>query len=334
MVLDRAGAALTLRDLPMPVLQGKQVIVEVRACGVCRTDLHVVDGELTNPKLPLVPGHEIIGRICRVGREAKRFKPGDRVGIAWLAWACGECRFCKRGQENLCERGSFTGYTVDGGYAEYTLAHEDFCFRLPDGGTDGETAPLMCAGLIGYRSYRMLPKDARTLGLYGFGAAAHILAQVAKFQGKEIYAFTRAGDLAGQQFARSLGAVWAGGSDELPPARLDAAIIFAPAGALIPAALKALDKGGVVICGGIHMSDIPSFPYEALWEERVVRSVANVTRADGTEFLELAPKAGVKATVTTFPLEQANEALSQLRHGKLEGAAVLQVSSEGDCGLQ
>jgi propanol-preferring alcohol dehydrogenase len=287
----------------------------------------VVDGELTNPKLPLVPGHEIVGRISRVGPEANRFKPGDRVGIAWLAWACGECRFCKRGQENLCERGLFTGYTVDGGYAEYTLAHEDFCFRLPEGGTDAETAPLMCAGLIGYRSYRMVPKDAHTIGLYGFGAAAHILAQVAKFQRKEVYAFTRAGDLVGQQFARSLGAVWAGGSDQLPPVRLDAAIIFAPAGALVPAALRAVDKGGVVVCGGIHMSDIPSFPYQVLWEERVVRSVANLTRADGTEFLELAPKAAVKTTVKSFALDQANEALCQLREGKLEGAAVLEVGA-------
>jgi len=326
MQLERAGGELCLRDLPVPVPQDKQVLIEVHACGVCRTDLHVVDGELANPKLPLIPGHEIVGRVFKAGPQSRRFTSGDRVGAAWLAWACGECRFCKRGQENLCERALFTGYTVNGGYAEYMLAHEDFCFALPKQDGDAELAPWMCAGLIGYRSYRMIPKDALRIGLYGFGAAAHILVQVATFQGKEIYAFTRAGDSAGQTFARSMGAVWAGGSDQQPPEKLDAAIIFAPAGVLVPAALGAVDKGGVVVCGGIHMSDIPSFPYRLLWEERIVRSVANLTRADALEFLEIAFKAGVKTRIQTYPIEKANEALKDLRQGKVEGAAVLKLT--------
>lgn len=300
----------------------QQVLIAVHACAVCRTDLHVVDGELTQPKLPLIPGHEVVGVVVEKGEEVQRFQIGDRVGVPWLGWTCGECSYCRSGRENLCDRALFTGYTLDGGYAQRMIADQRFCFRIPQIYNDAEAAPLLCAGLIGYRS---LAKtwDAKRLGIYGFGAAAHIITQVARFQGREVYAFTRAGDFAGQQFARSLGAVWAGDSGQMPPERLDAAILFAPAGQLVPAALKAVAKGGIVVCGGIHMSDIPAFKYDLLWQERSLCSVANLTRQDGEEFFALAPRVPVKTTVETFRLDEANEALQRLRTGKVQGAAVL-----------
>jgi propanol-preferring alcohol dehydrogenase len=285
----------------------------------------VVDGDLANPKLPLVPGHEIVGHVVEVGTGVDQFKAGERVGIPWLGWTCGDCNFCWSGRENLCDRARFTGYTLDGGYADYTIADARFCFRLPDGYSDAEAAPLLCAGLIGYRSLKMAG-DARRLGIYGFGAAAHIVAQVARHQGREVFAFTRPGDAVAQEFAKSLGAVWAGDSTSPPPQPLDAAIIFAPAGSLVPQALRAVTKGGTVVCGGIHMSEIPSFPYNILWGERSVCSVANLTRSDGEEFLALAPRVPVRTEIQTFPLAEANEALSRLRHGKLQGAAVLMMS--------
>jgi alcohol dehydrogenase, propanol-preferring len=322
MVLNAPRQELRAIDVPVPQPKSGQVLIEVRACAVCRTDLHVVDGELPNPKLPLIPGHEIVGVVVQKDKTANRFANGDRVGVPWLGWTCGECRFCRAGRENLCERARFTGYTLDGGYAEYTVADERFCFPIPGEYSDVEAAPLLCAGLIGYRSLAKTG-DARRVGIYGFGAAAHIITQVARFQGREIFAFTRNGDQEAQRFARSLGATWAGDSDAPSPVKLDAAIIFAPVGALIPLALKALDKGGIVVCCGIHMSDVPAFPYELLWEERAVCSVANLTRRDGEEFLAIAPRVPVRATTRTFQLEQANEALSRLREGKLEGAAVL-----------
>lgn len=322
MVLNACGTELAPKQLPTPKPRPGQVLVRVSACAVCRTDLHVIDGELPNPKLPLVPGHEIVGAVVERGEGSMRFATGTRVGIPWLAWTCGECRFCRRDQENLCERALFTGYTVDGGYAEFVVADERFCFALPSGLSDAESAPLLCAGLIGYRSLAKTG-DARRIGIYGFGAAAHIVAQVAKHQGREVYAFTRPGDVEAQQFARDLGAVWAGSSDERPPELLDAAIIFAPVGSLVPQALRAVDKGGVVVCGGIHMSVIPSFPYELLWHERRICSVANLTRADGDAFLRLAPLVPVKTQVETFPLKEANTAMKQLRNGQLRGAAVL-----------
>jgi len=297
-------------------------LLHVRACGVCRTDLHVVDGELPDPKLPLVPGHEVVGTVAAKGERAGRFAVGDRVGVPWLGWTCGVCRYCRSGRENLCDRPAFTGYTLDGGYAEYVAADHRYCFPIPDGYSDAEAAPLLCAGLIGYRSL-VMAGDARRLGIYGFGAAAHIVAQVAKHQGREVYAFTRPGDAEAQRFARELGAVWAGGSTDRPPVELDAAILFAPVGALVPAALAAVAKGGVVVCGGIHMSDIPAFPYRLLWGERVVRSVANLTRRDGEEFLALAPKVPVRTEVHTLPLTEANEALRRLRAGEVQGAEVL-----------
>lgn len=323
MMLDRPGETLrpVRYDRPPEPAAG-QVLLRVKACGVCRTDLHVVDGELTRPKLPLVPGHEIIGTIEAVGEGVERMHIGQRIGVPWLGWTCGECEYCRSGRENLCDRASFTGYQIDGGYATHALANARFCFAVPDGYADVEAAPLMCAGLIGYRSLKMAGK-AKRLGLYGFGAAAHIAAQVARYRGQEVYAFTQPGDANGQGFARSLGAVWAGGSDESAPEKLDAAIIFAPVGALVPAALKAVGKGGIVVCAGIHMSDIPAFPYHILWGERTVRSVANLTRDDGEEFLALAPRVPVHTTVIRFPLLQANEALTQLREGRFEGAAVL-----------
>jgi propanol-preferring alcohol dehydrogenase len=296
-----------------------QVLVKVSACGVCRTDLHVVDGDLTEGRYPLVPGHEIVGRVVRGGT---RYAAGARVGVPWLGWTCGACEFCASGRENLCEKARFTGYTLDGGYAEYAVADERFCFPLPERYGDAEAAPLLCAGLIGYRSYAFAG-DARRIGLYGFGAAAHILAQVAKAQGKKVFAFTKPSDFQGQEFARRCGAEWAGGSDEAPPEPLDAAIIFAPVGALVPQALKAVKKGGRVVCGGIHMSDIPAFPYALLWGERGLQSVANLTRADGEAFMRVAAKAPIRTQTTSFPLAQANEALAALREGKLEGAAVL-----------
>jgi propanol-preferring alcohol dehydrogenase len=322
MVLFEPRQLLRLSEVPTPAPGAGQVLVKVSACGVCRTDLHLVDGELPRPKLPLVPGHEIVGRVATVGEGVASFKVGDRVGIPWLGWTCGECGFCRTQRENLCDAARFTGYTLDGGYAEFTVADARFCFPIPDSYSDAEAAPLLCAGLIGYRSL-VKAGNARRLGLYGFGAAAHIVAQVARHQGREVFAFTRRGDTAAQQFATSLGAVWAGDSTASPPELLDAAILFAPAGELVPQALRAVAKGGTVVCGGIHMSDIPSFPYKILWEERTVCSVANLTRRDGEEFLALAPRVPVRTEVETFPLAEANEALRRLRDGKLRGAAVL-----------
>jgi alcohol dehydrogenase, propanol-preferring len=324
MVLQAPKQPLRTMDLPRPGTGPGQVLVQVRACGVCRTDLHVVDGELTEPKLPIVPGHEIVGIVAETGPGADRFTPGDRVGIPWLGYTCGACVYCRSGRENLCLQARFTGYQIDGGYAEYCLADQRYVFPLPKGYTDAEAAPLLCAGLIGYRSL-VMAGDARRLGLYGFGAAAHIIAQVARHQGRQVYAFTRAGDHEGQRFARELGAVWAGDSSTAAPEELDAAILFAPVGSLIPAALKVVSRGGIVVCAGIHMSDIPSFPYHLLWGERTIRSVANLTRRDGEEFLALAPKVPVRTQVQPFRLTEANEALSALRSGQIHGAAVLAV---------
>lgn len=325
MILERPGQPLVLRELPIPEPGPGQVLLRVRACGVCRTDLHIVDGELPNPKLPLILGHQIVGEVVQKGPGAERYQIGQRVGVPWLGWTCGECRFCQSGRENLCDRARFTGYTLDGGYAEYVVADERYCFPIPDDYPDEQAAPLLCAGLIGYRALRFAA-GARRLGFYGFGAAAHILTQVAVWQGRAVYAFTRPGDVEGQAFARSLGAVWAGGSDEFPPEPLEAALIFAPVGALVPQALRAVEKGGVVVCAGIHMSDIPSFPYALLWEERVVRSVANLTRQDGEEFLQLAPQVPVRTQVQLYPLSDANQALEDLRRGRVRGAAVLAIS--------
>jgi propanol-preferring alcohol dehydrogenase len=322
MLLEAQRRPLRLVDLPVPKPDAMQVLVKIAACAVCRTDLHLVDGELTNPKLPLIPGHEIVGTIMEKGRGVKRFKIGDRVGIPWLGWTCGECKFCCSGRENLCDQARFTGYTLDGGYAEFTVADERFCFPIPDAYSNAEAAPLLCAGLIGYRSL-VKTGNAKRIGLYGFGAAAHIVVQVAKFQGREIFAFTRRGDIAAQAFAKSLGAVWAGDSETSPPKELDAAILFAPVGNLVPVALDAVAKGGTVVCAGIHMSDIPSFRYDLLRQERTLCSVANLTRRDGEEFFALAPKVPVRTTIQTFPLAEANEALACLRAGKLQGAAVL-----------
>jgi propanol-preferring alcohol dehydrogenase len=322
MLFERAGQALRLTDVPTPRPGAGEVLIRVSACAVCRTDLHVVDGELTRPKLPLVPGHEIVGTVAELDQTVGRFRIGDRVGVPWLGWTCGTCSYCRNGQENLCDQAKFTGYTIDGGYAEYTVADQRFCFPISEIYNDVEAAPLLCAGLIGYRSL-VKAGNAKRLGIYGFGAAAHIVAQVAKYQQRGIYAFTRPGDDDTRKFALGLGAVWAGGSNELPPVKLDAAIIFAPVGALVPQALEAVGKGGIVVCGGIHMSDIPSFPYSILWEERSICSVANLTRRDGEEFMALAPKVPVRTEVETFPLEEANEALARLRNGKIRGAAVL-----------
>jgi propanol-preferring alcohol dehydrogenase len=328
MVLDKPRTPLVMRELAVPRPAHGEILVKVAACGVCRTDLHVVDGELPDPKLPIVPGHEIVGRIAALGERVVGFAVGQRVGVPWLGYTCGRCAYCLSGRENLCDRPLFTGYTRDGGYATHAVADARYCFALPERMDDAEVAPFLCAGLIGWRSYRMAGAGRpgvgpEALGIYGFGAAAHILAQVATWQGRRVYAFTRAADEAAQAFAKSLGAVWAGGSEDMPPEPLDAAIIFAPVGALVPAALKAVKKGGRVVCGGIHMSDIPSFPYRLLWEERHVVSVANLTRADAGEFLSLAPQAGVKSEVTRYPLERANDALADLRAGRLQGAAVL-----------
>ena len=322
MVLDRPGEALRLAELPVPAPGPGQVLVKVTACGVCRTDLHVVDGDLTEAKLPIVPGHEIVGQVVQAGPGVETFEQNQRIGIPWLGWTCGRCRFCRSGRENLCDEARFTGYQIDGGYAEYTLADARYCFPIRGDYSDAEAAPLLCAGLIGHRSLQMAGAAER-LGIYGFGAAAHIVAQVARHQGRRVFAFTRAGDTQAQEFARELGAVWAGSSDQRPPEELDAAIIFAPAGPLIPAALEAIAKGGTVVAGGIHMSDIPSFPYAILWGERVVRSVANLTRADAEAFLTLAPEIPVRTAVQTYPLADANRALADLRAGRLRGAAVL-----------
>jgi propanol-preferring alcohol dehydrogenase len=322
MILEAPGEPLRLGDMSRPKPDARQVLIRVHACAVCRTDLHIVDGELTDPKLPLIPGHQIVGTI--VETEVGRFSVGDRVGVPWLGWTCGECRYCMSGRENLCDNARFTGYHIDGGYAEYTVADHRFCFPLPAGYPDLQAAPLLCAGLIGYRSLRMAG-DAERLGLYGFGAAAHILTQVARHQGRRVFAFSRPGDEEAQRFARELGAIWAGDSGQASPEVLDAALIFAPVGALVPAALRAVAKGGLVICGGIHMSDIPSFPYAILWGERAVRSVANLTRQDGEEFLALAREVPIHTEVVPFPLEKANEALKTLRSGDLRGVAVLLV---------
>ena len=324
MVLDTPGSPLRLAEVPGPEPGPEQVLLRVRACAVCRTDLHVVDGELPDPKLPLVPGHQIVGVVEGVGGRVDRFASGDRVGVPWLGYTDGNCRYCVADRENLCDDARFTGYQIDGGYAEYAVADHRYCFPIPAGYPDLQAAPLLCAGLIGYRSLRAAG-DAERLGLYGFGASAHIVAQVAAHQGRRIFAFTRDGDEEGQGFARELGAAWAGGSLESPPEELDAAIIFAPAGALVPAALRAVSKGGAVVCAGIHMSDVPSFPYEILWGERSVRSVANLTRGDGEEFLALAPEVPVRTEVVAYALEDVNKALSALRGGEIRGAAVLVV---------
>jgi propanol-preferring alcohol dehydrogenase len=321
MVLDAPGRPLRSAALPTPEPGSGDVVLRVEACAVCRTDLHVVDGELPDPALPLVPGHEIVGTVVTRGADAAP-AVGTRVGVPWLGWTCGACTYCRSGRENLCRAGRFTGYTLDGGYAEYVRADARFCFPIPAAYAPEHTAPLLCAGLIGHRSLAMTG-DAQRVGLYGFGAAAHIVAQVARYEGREVLAFTRPGDAAAQELARDVGATWVGGSDESPPDPLDAAIIFAPVGALVPTALRAVAPGGVVVCGGIHMSDIPSFPYALLWEERVVRSVANLTRRDGTSFLALAPRVPVRTTIQTYPLEAANTALDDLRAGRVHGAAVL-----------
>jgi alcohol dehydrogenase, propanol-preferring len=321
MALEQQGAPLVAAELPAPQPATRQVAVSVHVCGVCRTDLHVVDGDLAEPKLPLVPGHQIVGEVAEVGAGAERFAAGERIGVPWLGWTCGECRYCVSGRENLCERARFTGYQLDGGYAEVAVADERYCFPIPAAYPDLQAAPLLCAGLIGYRALRMCG-DAERLGLYGFGGSAHIVCKVARHQGRRVFAFTRPGDEEGQAFARDLGAEWAGGSDERPE-ELDAAIVFAPVGELVPAALATLAPGGIVVCSGIHMTEIPAFPYELLWGERMVRSVANLTRRDGEEFLALAPAVPVRTTVSEYPLERANEALDDLRSGRLRGAAVL-----------
>jgi propanol-preferring alcohol dehydrogenase len=323
MVLEAARQPLAYKALPIPVPAPNQVMVKIIACGICRTDLHIMDGELEHPKLPLIPGHEIVGSIANTGDEVRSLRIGDLVGIPWLGYTCGKCRYCLKGHENLCENALFTGYTLDGGYAEYALAHHQYCFAIADKYANASGAPLLCAGLIGYRSYSMIPENAERIGIYGFGAAAHIIVQIAVHQRKKIYAFTRPGDKDSQAFALELGAVWAGDSTLRPPEKLDAAIIFAPAGALVPKALQDTDKGGVVVCGGIHMSDIPSFPYNILWEERVIRSVANLTRKDGEAFLHLVSEIPIHTTTQLFPLHQANDALENLRSGKITGAAVL-----------
>lgn len=323
MILDAPRRPLRMVMLTVPRPEAGQILIQVKACGVCRTDLHIVDGELPNPKPALIPGHEIVGEVVGLGAGVDRFLPGQRVGVPWLGYTDGTCTYCQSGRENLCDHPRFTGYTIDGGFAEYTIADARYCFPIPDGFDNAHAAPLLCAGLIGYRTFRMAGEPLERVGIYGFGAAAHIIAQVAVYLGKRVFAFTRPGDTSSQDFARRLGAVWAGGSDEQPPEILDAALIFAPVGALVPAALRAVRKGGTVVCGGIHMSDIPSFPYRWLWEERSIRSVANLTRRDGHDLLAIAPQVPVKTEITRFPLEQANLALDLLRSGRLEGAAVL-----------
>ena len=327
MLCDAPHRPLRAAQAPRPEPGTGELLLAVQACGVCRTDLHILDGDLPDPKRPLILGHEIVARVAAVGPGVARFATGQRVGLPWLGWACGECRYCRTGRENLCDRARFTGYHVDGGYADYAVADARFCLPLPAEYGDLDAAPLLCAGLIGYRSL-VTTGAAERLGLYGFGAAAHIVAQVAHHQGRRVFAFTRPGDSAAQRFARELGAVWAGASDASPPDPLDAAIIFAPVGALVPVALRAVAKGGTVVCAGIHMSDLPGFPYEALWGERVIRSVANLTRQDGEEFLTLAPRVAVRTVVEPYPLERANEALERLRTGGLRGAAVLQVQRD------
>ncbi len=326
MVLEKSRQRLMLLDVAKPKPDAGQLLVRLSACAVCRTDLHIVDGELPDPKLPLIPGHQIVGHIEQVGTGVEKFSIGNRVGIPWLGWTDGKCVYCRSNRENLCDRARFTGYTIDGGYGEFVVADARFCFHLPEQYDDVDIAPLLCAGMLGYRSYRKTG-DARRLGIYGFGNAAHLIAQIAIYQGREIFAFTRPGDKAGQESARKLGTTWAGGSDEMPPEKLDAAIVFAPVGELVPLALRALVKGGIVVCGGIHMSDIPSFPYADLWGERTICSVANLTRRDGEEFLEIAPRVPVRTETEIFPLEEANTALDRFRAGKLKGTAVLMMSA-------
>ena len=327
MMLEAPHHPLKVVELPHPRPGLTQVAIRVHACAVCRTDLHVVDGELMQPKLPLIPGHQIVGTVDGLGQQVTRYKLGERVGVPWLGWTCGECRYCRSGRENLCDNARFTGYQIDGGFAEYTLADERFCFPIPEDYPDLQAAPLLCAGLIGFRAYRLIG-EAERIGFYGFGAAAHILIQVARHEGRQVYAFTRPGDSGGQKFALHLGAIWAGDPDQAAPDWLDAAIIFAPTGDLVPSALRAVAKGGIVVCAGIHMSDIPSFPYEILWGERQLRSVANLTRQDGEEFLKLAPSIPIHTAVETFPLTAANEALSTLRSGAIHGSAVLEIRSK------
>ncbi len=325
MVLHTIGESLELQELTVPQPAPDQLLLEVQSCGICRTDLHIVDGELGNTDLPLIPGHQIVGTVKKIGRNVTAFEVGDKVGVPWLGHTCGECEFCRNDQENLCNNARFTGYDINGGFAEYTVANAHFCFPIPDRYPANQAAPLLCAGLIGYRSLRKAG-DAQKIGFYGFGSSAHILTQVALYQDREVYAFTRPGDKEGQKFARSLGAIWAGGSATLPPDKLDAAIIFAPVGKLVPQALKAIKKGGGVICAGIHMSNIPEFPYNDLWEERSIESVANLTRKDGIEFMELAPKVPVESHISRYRLSEANEALTDLREGNFEGSAVLDLS--------
>src|SRR5205814_2546560 len=325
MVLEKPRQRLMPLDVAKPKPDAGQLLVRLSACAVCRTDLHIVDGELPDPKLPLIPGHQIVGHIEQVGTGVEKFSIGNRVGIPWLGWTDGKCAYCRSNRENRCDRARFTGYTIDGGYGEFVVADAQFCFHLPEQYDDVDIAPLLCAGMLGYRSYRKTG-DARRLGIYGFGNAAHLIAQIAIYHGREIFAFTRPGDKAGQESARKLGTAWAGGSDEIPPKKLDAAIIFAPVGALVPAALRALAKGGSVVCGGIHMSNIPSFPYADLWGERAICSVANLTRRDGEEFLEIAPRIPVRTKTETFSLEEANIALEKFRSGELSGTAVLLIS--------
>jgi propanol-preferring alcohol dehydrogenase len=325
MLLNEQRQPLKMAEVPVPIPKSYQVLIKVHTCGVCRTDLHVLDGDLTEPKLPLIMGHQIVGTIVGLGEGVDRFTPGQRIGVPWLGYTDGTCRYCLRGQENLCDHPEFTGYTLDGGYAEYAVADQRYCFTLPEAYNDIEAAPLLCAGLIGYRTYRLAGEYIERLGIYGFGAAGHIIAQVAVHQGKRVFAFTRPGDSATQAFARRLGAYWAGGSNEMPPEELDAALVLAPVGALMVTALKAVAKGGVVVSGGIHMTDIPSFPYQLLWEERTIRSVANLTRRDGEEFLKIAPQVPVHTEVTPYQLKDANQALDDLRSGRLDGAAVLTI---------
>jgi propanol-preferring alcohol dehydrogenase len=331
MILGAQGQPLRQAELPRPTAGAGEILLKVRACGVCRTDLHVLDGDLRQPKLPLILGHEIVGTVVEQGAQVRRFALGQRVGVPWLGRTCGRCAYCASGRENLCDEAEFTGYTLDGGYAEFALADERYCFLLPDAYGDAEVAPLLCAGLIGYRAL-VAAGDAKRIGIYGFGAAAHIIAQLARWQGREIFAFTRPRDVEGQRFARELGAAWAGDSTAAPPQEMDAAIIFAPVGALVPQALRHTAKGGTVVCAGIHMSDIPDFPYSILWGERSVRSIANLTRGDGEAFLDIAPKAGIRTQVETFPLASANEALQQLASGRVRGAAVLVMDGPGNCG--
>ena len=322
MILEAPGSPLQLVELPLPECGADDILLKVSACGVCRTDLHIQDGELSDPKLPLIPGHEIVGIVAAKGERVERFAIGQRLGVPWLGHTCGHCRYCISGRENLCDNARFTGYTLNGGYAEYAVADQRYCFLLPEGYSDAEAAPLLCAGLIGYRAL-VAAGDAKRIGIYGFGAAAHIIGQLARWQGRTVFAFTKPGDLAGQHFAKELGATWAGDSTAAPPDELDAAILFAPVGALVPEALRHTAKGGTVVCAGIHMSDVPGFPYSILWGERTIRSIANLTRRDGEEFLSIAPKAGIRTAVETFRLEQANEALDRLRNGSIRGAAVL-----------